>query len=115
MPAYEYAAGLAALGSCPPPCRPAGGKAFRLVHNPIRAKDFHPTALGLKEGEAVTTCGQWGVSLFTTAEAVQRTLGKTLGKYPHIANDVGDHIAAGILGAEHGDATVPSKSRHYNL
>jgi hypothetical protein len=59
--------------------------------------------------------GAWGLSMFTTAEAIQKKFGKLIAKYPNIANDIGDHIAEGTLHSSHGVITKPNKHHHFNL
>ncbi|WP_437686429.1 hypothetical protein [Sorangium sp. So ce176] len=119
MPAYKYEASLRAIDGCPPPCSLPNGVAFRVVHNPIRPLDFEPKAAQPNDDDAVEeepkTCGDWGLSMFTSLASIQKKWGKLIGKYPHLSNDVGDHVASGQLTPSHGGVTKPNKEHHFNL
>ncbi|MDI1447279.1 hypothetical protein [Polyangium sp. 6x1] len=119
MPEYKYAERFKSLPECPPPNNPAGGVVYRLVHNPIIEDDFLPNPEREKnkgnQHEQPPSCTAWGLSLFTTAAALQKKFGKLLGKYPNLANDVGNHIAEGTLVDSHGVTTKPNKEHHLNL
>lgn len=113
MSAYKYQSQFASMVGCPPPCSPASGTVYRVVHKPIVARDLEPTAI--TKPDEPRSCGSWGISMFTTQKALQDKWGKLIGKYPNLANDVGDHIAEGSLVAAHGMITKPNKEKHFNL
>jgi len=114
---FKYAAQLALFTGCPPPCTPASGEVFRVVHKPIVKKDFEPQGLYPKD-DATPDCSDWGLSMFTTAGAVQAKFGGRNGlmkKYRKMRNDLGEYIAKGTLNNAHGNTTPPSKSKHFDL
>lgn len=120
MPTYKYAAQLTRFPDCPPPNTSATGVAYRLVHNPMLTDDFLPNPEQRRNKNSdrehpEESCTSWGLSMFTTSNALQKKFGRLIGKYPNIANDVGDHIAQGTLLGTHGVITKPNKEHHFNL
>jgi hypothetical protein len=120
MPSYKYAAQMARFPDCPPPNKSATGVAYRLVHSPMLEDDFLPNPEQQRNKNSdrqqqEESCTSWGLSMFTTSNALQKKFGRLIGKYPHIANDVGDHIAEGALLGTHGVITKPNKENHFNL
>jgi hypothetical protein len=113
-PAFKYAAHLAALRGCPPQCSPTSGQVFRVVHDPMVGRDFEPKGLHPKDGVA-PDCSDWGLSMFTTADALQKRLGPLMRKYRNMINDIGGCIAVGTLTSAHGKATSPSRALHFDL
>lgn len=119
-PPFKYATELAQFEGCPPPSEIAKGVAFRVVHDPIRSSDFVPKAMQPRsqDDDVLLECSDWGLSMFTSAKAVQDKFGGRSGllkKYPRLLAEVGEYIAKGTLDPTHGKTTRPGKRGHFDL
>lgn len=113
MSAHKYASEFGTLAGCPPACEAAAGVAFRFVHKPLNELSFVPVAI--KRTSKAGCCRAWSLSMYDDEARAVRKYGELLKKYPHIANDIGDHLAKGTLQKTHGEMTQPSHSGHFDL